>query len=689
MKKKKKLKKKANKKKEKIIKKNKQNKQNEKKQQKTTKIARTGSTPNDKKPQNNDYSNIQFKGTAKVILNTEENYTKLMDYSGKLYLYHRTLFFKKFVDYRRDAHKNKSVPTKQTQSISQNLNKNRNNNWVEENFLVNQENTPPNISNKFNNNNNNQSQNNIGYLDKENEIKKISNNQIIILNLPKKTKKSNLLNLFKDYNPKKIIIFNNKYQILKYAFITFQTQLIRDNSLSLNEITFLNNKINIKKAFEKTQYKNNYQKNQNFQKKIKEYENKIMNLEREVQQLKLIIEQNENTLNLKFNKLNLKFLEEYISQENITFYQKKRNLLFIHKSGDEGVPLNYRPISINQTLPRFFLKLLYAGIQDSWDLVSKRQFGFKKKLDTRIAVLNLLNEYQKIKNKFKKENIYIVTIDIQKCFDSIHHSLIYYSIKKIIKNEIIKKYLLAYYSKEGIGVYQGDPLSPLLFGFISHFLLDKLKSIAIHVQMFADDLILIMKGSMIEINFQLEKIFKIIRDFGMNPNNKKTIKTLIPKEILYLGIWLDKKTHLKFNLDKVKKNFKNLVNILEQKKFTNGLKIHFFKAVLHSQLLYGLEIFDLNENNFKDIDIWINKKITKFLLINPHSPRLIYKTEAKIDSVRITIYKRKYKLIQKLNFLGFKKLIKLLPFREKEVENINWKSKNIKRFGIRIRQLSN
>ncbi|KAJ6233171.1 tho complex subunit 4a [Anaeramoeba flamelloides] len=65
----------------------------------------------------------RFKGTAKVILNTEENYTKLMDCSGKLYLYHRTLFFKKFVDYRRDAHKNKSVPTKQTQSISQNLNK--------------------------------------------------------------------------------------------------------------------------------------------------------------------------------------------------------------------------------------------------------------------------------------------------------------------------------------------------------------------------------------------------------------------------------------------------------------------------------------------------------------------------------------------------------------------------------------
>ncbi|KAJ3433813.1 hypothetical protein M0812_22782 [Anaeramoeba flamelloides] len=168
----------------------------------------------------------------------------------------------------------------------------------------------------------------------------------------------------------------------------------------------------------------------------------------------------------------------------------------------------------------------------------------------------------------------------------------------------------------------------------------------------------------------------------------------MPKEILYLGIWLDKKTHLKFNFKKVNNNFEKILHIFKERNFSNGLKIQFFKAVLHSQLLYGLDIFDFTESDFKKIDIWINKKITESLLINPHSPRLIYKTEAKIDLARITIYKRKFKLIQKLKIFGFDALINNLPFREKETENINWKARNLKELEselevYRINQLKN
>ncbi|KAJ3442621.1 cullin-3a-related [Anaeramoeba flamelloides] len=94
-----------------------------------------------------------------------------------------------------------------------------------------------------------------------------------------------------------------------------------------------------------------------------------------------------------------------------------------------------------------------------------------------------------------------------------------------------------------------------------------------------------------------------------------------------------------------------------------------------------------------DSEIYFENKSNE--LISNHScGGLIYKTEAKIDPVRITIYKRRFKLIQKLKILHYDELINYLPFREKEFENINWQSNNLKELEIeldkfRINQLEN
>ncbi|KAJ6254703.1 transmembrane protein [Anaeramoeba flamelloides] len=85
--------------------------------------------------------------------------------------------------------------------------------------------------------------------------------------------------------------------------------------------------------------------------------------------------------------------------------------------------------------------------------------------------------------------------------------LVHYELNKYIKNDKIKIWLQKYYKKEGIEVYQGDPLSPLMFGFINHFLIEKIKDFVHHVQRFADDLILIMEGPISEIDKKLRIIF--------------------------------------------------------------------------------------------------------------------------------------------------------------------------------------
>ena len=95
--------------------------------------------------------------------------------------------------------------------------------------------------------------------------------------------------------------------------------------------------------------------------------------------------------------------------------------------------------------------------------------------------------------KHPENKFWIVAIDISKCYDSISHQLIRETIQKFIPNQLIKNFLLKYYSGNGIGIYQGDPLSPILFAFISHFILKSIQNQVIQSQMFADDLIFLIK----------------------------------------------------------------------------------------------------------------------------------------------------------------------------------------------------
>ncbi|KAJ3446868.1 RNA-directed DNA polymerase from transposon x-element-like protein-related [Anaeramoeba flamelloides] len=195
------------------------------------------------------------------------------------------------------------------------------------------------------------------------------------------------------------------------------------------------------------------------------------------------------------------------NKNNLNFI-KERDLLFIHKKGDEGVTLNYRPISINNALARIFLKLVYKKIEQSWDHIDPLQFGFRKKFDTRIAVKNYLYKFNEEKKKRKKNHTWAVTIDLAKCFDSVPHELIVKTAPKFIKDPLIREFIKQYYKGNGTGVYQGDPLSPIIFAYISHFILQRIKPHTIHTQMYVDVLIRIMEGkSLLEIEELLKKKF--------------------------------------------------------------------------------------------------------------------------------------------------------------------------------------
>ena len=94
-----------------------------------------------------------------------------------------------------------------------------------------------------------------------------------------------------------------------------------------------------------------------------------------------------------------------------------------------------------------------------------------------------------------------------------------------------------------------------------------------------------------------------------------------------------------------------------------------------SQLYYGIELFNYNQNNLNKINVWVNSIIINICVINRNAPKLIYKTEFKINNSILNINKRKYKLKKKLKELNLNQLNKTLKFNIQNNSLINWKTK--------------
>ena len=285
------------------------------------------------------------------------------------------------------------------------------------------------------------------------------------------------------------------------------------------------------------------------------------------------------------------------------------------------------------------------------EIYHKKQYGFRKDYGTIIAIIDFLTSYTKIQKSNPQKEIWVATIDIAKCYDSISHVLIRKSIKRFITDPNIKNFLLSYYTKKGLGLYQGDPLSPIIFAYVSHFLIKKIKKIVSRVQMYADDLILIILGKDTEVEIKLAEIYKIIRNFGMKPNKKKCKKTKKLEEIKYLGVWLDSGIHLMKNKEKAESSFKKLGYLMKSSNISNGLRIVLFKSIILSQLLYGFEIFQYQKKQIQLLNVYINSCLTTIFRINRHTPVGIYRIESKIPDIQIIINRRKYNLKMKLYIL--------------------------------------
>ena len=111
-----------------------------------------------------------------------------------------------------------------------------------------------------------------------------------------------------------------------------------------------------------------------------------------------------------------------IISATVPFEWKVARVTPIFKNGPRNLLNNYRPISILPVVSKLFEKVLYEQLHEylvTQELLSPRQFGFRKFHSTASALLDSTNEW--FINMDRGLFNIAVFLDLQKAFDTINH----------------------------------------------------------------------------------------------------------------------------------------------------------------------------------------------------------------------------------------------------------------------------
>ena len=208
-----------------------------------------------------------------------------------------------------------------------------------------------------------------------------------------------------------------------------------------------------------------------------------------------------------------------VSYQNQTFPDclKKAVVKPIYKkdSNDVNVISNYRPISILPVISKIFEKDAANQISKFLEenaLLNLYQHAYRKGHSTVTCLFQLINlVYETIEQK--SEKIAVITLDLSKAFDSIHHGLLLKKLKNLNLDENSIRYIQSYLSnrkqvtkfsnfiskEEEVksGVPQGSILGPLLFLCFVNDLPDTFTNICNFLS-YADDTQLIVQADSTE-----------------------------------------------------------------------------------------------------------------------------------------------------------------------------------------------
>ena len=243
--------------------------------------------------------------------------------------------------------------------------------------------------------------------------------------------------------------------------------------------------------------------------------------------------------------------------------------------GDSTIMDNYRAITVGVAISKVFAQVILERLDDWAEKGGWRaptQFGFRKGRGTSEAVFMLRHLVDK--SQHQKKPLFSAFIDFKKAYDSVPRELLWKSLGKMGIHGPILDILQQMYNnvklqvrvdnefgpdfESSVGVKQGDPLSPLLFGLyidrFTTFLRERCPEgdiwcgeEMVQMLLYADDLVLVSHDP-----FLLQKYLDILDTFccasGMNVNVAKS------EIVVFFQQWAAKNLKWKLNRKEIKQS---------------------------------------------------------------------------------------------------------------------------------------
>ena len=272
---------------------------------------------------------------------------------------------------------------------------------------------------------------------------------------------------------------------------------------------------------------------------------------------------------------------------------KTARIVPLYKSGDSSSPSNYRPISTLCIFNKIFEKLIQSRLSnflDEMNILSNKQFGFKKNTSTTHAIFTLISELQRSFNK--KTYTICLFLDLKKAFDTVNRDLLLHKLDHYGFRNNIGQLIRSYFTNRAqyvnisncnsstksvpLGVLQGSVLGPLMF---STFIND-ITELGVNSILFADDAVFFVESNtlhdaVIQMQSFIGRLSVWLNDNRLTAHEDKTKlmlftpcqkPPLLPSIIFNRTIleWVDEIKYLGIIID-TKLQFKSHINFVENK----------------------------------------------------------------------------------------------------------------------------